>query len=85
MSDGASIGPEDLSLAGGGGAACGPRVSGPPDEEDLKKVLKQISKMTEEQIIRRVLARTDGNRTKAAQRLGISRRALITKIQDLGL
>ncbi len=84
MSDGPVITPEDLpqsaSLAAGG-----IQVSVPPEEEDLKKVLKTVSQMTEKQVIERVLSKTGGNRTQAAKRLGISRRALITKIQDLGL
>ena len=55
------------------------------EKEDLKKVLKSTSRLAEEQVIRRVLDRVDGNRTQAAERLGISRRALITKIRELGL
>jgi two-component system response regulator AtoC len=82
MSEGRVIGPADLALGPGPGAA---RVVLPPDEEDLKRALKLVTRLTEEQIIRRVLADTGGNRTKAALRLGISRRALITKIQELAL
>jgi|Deesub1362A_J573_1020465.scaffolds.fasta_scaffold12299_1 two-component system response regulator AtoC len=84
MSEGDTITPEDLpglNATQSGGI----RLSIPPEEEDLKKVLKSIARMAEEQVIRRVLERTGGNRTQAAQRLGISRRALITKIKDLGL
>ena len=84
MSDGPVIEPADLfALAGGGGQDV--RVVVPPQEDDLKKVLKLVSQKTEEQIIRRVLGEENGNRTRAALRLGISRRALITKIQELGL
>ncbi|MGD9123647.1 MAG: sigma-54 dependent transcriptional regulator [Desulfarculaceae bacterium] len=84
MSEGQTIGPADLdqvAVAQPGGIS----VLVPPEEEDLKKTLKAVSKSAEEQVIKRVLARTGGNRTQAAQRLGISRRALITKIQELGL
>ncbi|MCA1988625.1 MAG: sigma-54 dependent transcriptional regulator [Desulfarculus sp.] len=84
MSDGPLIEPEDLGLTPAGQRG-GVRVVVPPEEEDLKKVLKQVSDLAEEQIIRRVLAATGGNRTQAAARLGISRRALITKAQELGL
>ncbi|MFH1060805.1 MAG: sigma-54 dependent transcriptional regulator [Pseudomonadota bacterium] len=84
MSDGPLIEPEDLGLMPGGGAG-GVRVVVPPGEEDLKKVLKQAALQAEEQVIRRVLAATGGNRTQAAARLGISRRALITKAQELGI
>ena len=57
----------------------------PPGDDDLKKLLKTVGRITEEQVIGRVLKAENGNRTHAARRLGISRRALITKIQELGL
>jgi DNA-binding NtrC family response regulator len=85
LSEGGVISAGDLPLEGGGGETGEARVWVPAEEEDLKKVLKAISQMAEEQVIRRVLERTEGNRTRAAERLGISRRALITKIKELGL
>ncbi|MFH1034419.1 MAG: sigma-54 dependent transcriptional regulator [Pseudomonadota bacterium] len=84
MSDGPVIEAVDLFALSGAGEQ-GVRVVVPPQEDDLKKVLKLVTQKTEEQIIRRVLADEQGNRTHAAQRLGISRRALITKIQELDL
>ena len=84
MGEGPVINLEDLPLASQQDPS-GFQVILPPEEEDLKKVLKAISRLAEKQIIARVLAQTDGNRTHAAKRLGISRRALITKIQELGL
>lgn len=84
MSEGDSIGLTDLSQVVPP-PSNGVRVTVPKGEEDLKKVLKQTARLIEEQVIGRVLEKTQGNRTQAAQRLGISRRALITKIQDLGL
>jgi two-component system response regulator AtoC len=85
LSEGPLIRAADLPLETEAGPAGEVRVWVPAEEEDLKKVLKSLSHLAEEQVIRRVLERTDGNRTQAAQRLGISRRALITKIKDLGL
>ncbi len=86
MGEGVAIEPEDLPLPLGAPInRAGIKVAVPPEEEDLKKVLKSISRLAEEQVIRRVLDRVDGNRTQAAERLGISRRALITKIRELGL
>ena len=84
MSDGPLIGPDDLpaSLTAQAG---GLRVSVPPDEFDLKKVLKLVCAQAEKQVIGRALEACQGNRTRASQMLGLSRRALITKIQDLGL
>jgi len=84
MGESAQIQPEDLPLGAPAGRA-GIKAVVPPEEEDLKKVLKSISRLAEEQVIRRVLDRVNGNRTQAAERLGISRRALITKIRELGL
>ena len=84
MSEGAIIEPADLPLSNPSHPS-GLQVILPAEEEDLKKVLKAISVLAEKQIIARVLARTNGNRTHTAKRLGISRRALITKIQELGL
>ena len=84
MSEESTIGLNDLSLVVPH-ATTGVRVAVPEGEDDLKKVLKQIARSAEEQVIGRVLKKTKGNRTQAALRLGISRRALITKIQELGL
>ncbi len=83
MADGIVLDVSDLPL--GHASVGGIRVSVPPDEDDLKKVLKLVALETEKQIIGRVLRETEGNRTHTAERLGISRRALITKIQELGL
>jgi DNA-binding NtrC family response regulator len=84
MSEGSLIGPNDLSLVVPHPSS-GVRALVPEGEDDLKKVLKQIARSAEEQVIARVLKKTKGNRTQAALRLGISRRALITKIQEMGL
>ena len=84
MSEGELIELDDLPLEVRE-ATGGVRVEIPPEEYDLKKVMKMVGELAERQVIGRVLDQVDGNRTKAAERLGISRRALITKIQDLGL
>ena len=47
--------------------------------------LKQVMERLEAMVIREALRRHDGNRTRCAQELGISRQALITKIAKLGL
>lgn len=83
MADDDVLDASDLPL--GSSSTGGIRVSVPPDEDDLKKVLKLVASETEKQIIGRVLRENQGNRTRTAERLGISRRALITKIQELGL
>ncbi len=47
--------------------------------------LKEVLQTFESAYIERVLAAHDGNRTQAAQSLGISRKHLWTKIQQLGI
>ena len=39
----------------------------------------------EEEIIRRALEQTDGNRTRAAEMLGISRHTLLYKLKKLNI
>jgi two-component system response regulator AtoC len=88
MSDGPVIGPDDLpfNLAP---ASLEPRpepsldapiVRVPKDWIDLKAAVKTVTELTETEIIGRALSENGGNRTRAAQALGLSRRALITKI-----
>ena len=43
-------------------------------------VLKDVVRQVEEQMVRETLARTDGNRSKAAKLLGLSRQGLLNKI-----
>lgn len=52
-------------------------------QEELS--IKRISRQIEEELIRRALERTNGNRTQAAKLLEISHRALIYKIKEYGL
>jgi two-component system response regulator HupR/HoxA len=51
------------------------------DEEPLYRVVERAERQT----IERVLGKVGGNRTRAAQALGISRRNLIRKLEQLGL
>ncbi|WP_044347827.1 sigma-54-dependent transcriptional regulator [Dethiosulfatarculus sandiegensis] len=85
MSEAGEIGLEDLSLRQTGKNSGLIRAVVPEKEEDLKKVLMLVTQSAEVQIIERVLAHTKGNRTRAARRLGISRRALLNKIKAHGL
>ncbi|MEM9177202.1 MAG: sigma-54 dependent transcriptional regulator [Myxococcota bacterium] len=55
----------------------------PESDEDLN--LKRARQRFEASLIRRALARTDGNRTHAAKLLEISHRALLYKIKDYGI
>jgi two-component system response regulator AtoC len=64
-------------------------ASGPPaapataDDGDLS--IKRASRRSEESLIRRALERTKGNRTRAADLLEISHRALLYKIREYGI
>jgi len=51
----------------------------------LKEKLETVSQMTEKQMIIDALNKTNQNRTKAAEILGISRRTLQNKIKEYGL
>jgi two-component system response regulator AtoC len=53
------------------------------DDGDLS--IKRASRRSEENLIRRALERTKGNRTRAAELLEISHRALLYKIREYGI
>jgi len=54
-----------------------------PDDGDLS--IKRASRRSEELLIRRALQKTHGNRTRAAELLEISHRALLYKIKEFGI
>ncbi len=56
---------------------------GPAPGDDLS--VKRATRALEERLIRAALARTGGNRTRAAELLDLSYRALLYKIKDYGL
>jgi len=47
--------------------------------------IKKTSRLIEEELIRRALEKTQGNRTNAAKILEISHRALLYKIKEYGI
>jgi two-component system response regulator AtoC len=56
---------------------------GEPEDDDLS--IKRASRRSEESLIRRALQKTRGNRTRAAELLEISHRALLYKIKEYGI
>ncbi len=80
--------PEKLWGAPEAVAAAAPSVSGaptPPTPESVGYSLKRAMHELEETFIRAALRRTRGNRTRAAELLEISHRALLYKIKDYGI
>jgi transcriptional regulator with PAS, ATPase and Fis domain len=55
------------------------------DDDAANLSIKQAARRTEEDLIKRALALTAGNRTRAAELLEISHRALLYKIKDYGI
>ncbi len=60
-----------------------PEASGAPPPGDLS--VKRGTRALEERLIREALARTGGNRTRAAELLELSYRALLYKIKEYGV
>ncbi len=61
----------------------GPATASPPGPGDYS--LRRAKRAAETETIRRALAATDGNRTRAARLLEISHRALLYKLKDYGI
>jgi two-component system response regulator AtoC len=72
-------------LAGGPPAPVADVGEGVADDGRGDLSIKRAARRTEESLIRRALARTEGNRTRAAELLEISPRALLYKIKEYGI
>jgi transcriptional regulator with GAF, ATPase, and Fis domain len=87
LADGDTIGAADLP--GLRVPAPAPTLAAVPTEEldelDLKEYVRVHTARLERARIQRVLEAEDGNVTRAARRLGISRKSLQTKMKDYGL
>jgi len=82
LAEGPVIQPEDLPEAVRAGGARGP-LDPLPAGADLS--VKRAGRELEQRLIREALARTGGNRSRAAELLELSYRALLYKIRDYGL
>ena len=85
MSENRTITARDLPFGPAPHPEQGIRVTIPEERTDLKTTLKEVTAQAESLLIRRTLDACNQNRTRAADALGISRRALINKIQAYGL
>ncbi|NIR46549.1 MAG: sigma-54-dependent Fis family transcriptional regulator [Gemmatimonadetes bacterium] len=83
LAEGPTIRPEDLPdfIRHPEASVEGPNEAFPADELSIKKQTADL----ERRLIGRALQVTDGNRTKAAELLDLSYRALLYKIRDYGL
>ncbi|WP_312978333.1 acetoacetate metabolism transcriptional regulator AtoC [Atlantibacter sp.] len=82
MSTGVVIFAEDLPLEFQRGSTV---QEGAPIPAAMQGSLKEAVKAYEKQLLLSALARHDGNRTHTALELGISRRALMYKLQEYGI
>ena len=77
FAEGATIGPDDLDL----GAARPGHTAAAAEPAAFRGTLKE----QEQRLIETALSRWEGNRTRAAEELGITRRTLFNKLRQLGL
>ncbi|MBI1864755.1 MAG: sigma-54-dependent Fis family transcriptional regulator [Nitrospirae bacterium] len=83
LSEAEELAPEHLGLPGGGASAHGPGDL--PADAGLHEVGAAAAAEAEARLIRKVLAETGGNKSKAAIRLKVSYKTLLTKIKDYGI
>jgi len=81
LAEGPVIAEEDLPDAVRAGSAPQPGVPAPEGSLSVKRATREL----EERLIRAALERTGGNRSRAAELLDLSYRALLYKIKDYGL
>ncbi len=81
--DGASLPERILNGRNGFGPLPATAPAPAPAFDDLS--IKRAARRVEEELIRQALARTGGNRTRAAELLDISHRALLYKIKEYGV
>ncbi len=78
LADGPELAPEDFGLRSDVASAAAP-------EGDLKATARAAAAAAERRLIEQALDSTGGNVTRAAERLGLSRRGLQLKLKELGL
>ena len=77
FAEGTGIGPDDLDL----GPAQPGQAAAAAEQAAFRGTLKEQERL----LIEAALARWEGNRTRAAEELGITRRTLFNKLRQLGL
>ncbi|MGH9617614.1 MAG: sigma-54-dependent transcriptional regulator [Acidobacteriaceae bacterium] len=79
-----AIGDQSISLAALKAATSGVRPNGQQRSQSLKEATRTALMQVERQLISKVLATTGGNRKRAANELGISYKALLYKLKQIG-
>jgi len=77
LAEGSTLEPDAFALHGGA------RKNGLLADDEIS--IKRATRRIEEELIRRALGRTGGNRTRAAELLEISHRALLYKLKEYGI
>jgi len=93
MSEGDQILPQDLppeirgAVLGGdlGEASGGPTDGEAGDGTSLKEIVRRRTQALEKELIEQALAETEGNVTRASEKLGLSRKGLQLKMKELGV
>lgn len=85
LADGDEIQPEDLDLRGLAGRVEQESLANMDLGGSLHEVSARAVAIIERRMIGEALTATSGNRTKAAERLGVSAKTLTAKIRELGL
>jgi two-component system response regulator AtoC len=80
-----AIGDQSISLAALKAAASSTRSNGNRKLPSLKEAARAASTQIERQLISEVLVATGGNRKRAADELGISYKALLYKLKQVGI
>ena len=83
LADGDTLGPDAFDRLQPAQGRSAPTHDAPLDESNLS--IKHATRRIEETLIRRALEQTGGNRTRAAQVLEISHRALLYKLKEFGI
>lgn len=79
-----AIGDQSISLAALKASASGARLNGQQRPLSLKEATRTALIQIERQLISKVLVTTGGNRKRAANELGISYKALLYKLKQIG-
>ncbi len=87
MADGPVIQIQDLPEEIATAAGISPVVAGEEGEEpsSFKEIIKRQTQSLERDLIEKALEETSGNVTRAAEKLGLSRKGLQLKIKELGI